>query len=109
MISTVFGTPSLFKGGAIKPVTIDLESAVDYEEANGAVIKLPGKGAWDLCVLDNGKIEIMFVEGSGTLFEKLDIKPNPTHVVLKGLEREYLESEAPEGYEFKKNEKARTL
>lgn len=110
MISTVFGTPSLFKGGAIKPVTIDLESAVDYEEANGAVIKLPGKGAWDLCVLDNGKIEIIFVEGSGKLFEKLDIKPNPTHVVLKGLEREYLENnEAPEGYEFKKNEEGKNI
>lgn len=110
MISTVFGTPSLFKGGAIKPVTIDLESAVDYEESNGAVIKLPGKGAWDLCVLDNGKIEIIFVEGSGKLFEKLDIKPNPTHVVLKGLEREYLENnEAPEGYEFKKNEEGKNI
>ena len=110
MISTVNGSPSLFKGGAIKPVTIDLESAVDYEESNGAIIKLPGKGAWDLCVLDNGKIEIIFVEGSGKLFEKLDIKPNPTHVVLKGLEREYLENnEAPEGYEFKKNEEGKNI
>ena len=95
MISTTYGTPSAFKGGAIKPNSLDFigsgseeeELFEDFKVSNSSTIKLPGKGEWSILIMgDQSRISIKFV--SGTMYEK--INPNPTHIIVKGQERDDL-------------------
>ena len=98
MISTTYGTPSAFKGGAIKPINLDFVGTDDfekYDETGSATIKLPGKGIWDIAIMaDMGKINIKLV--SGTMYEK--INPNPINIVVKAKERDDIkDDDHPEG------------
>ncbi len=90
MISTVYGTPSAFKGGAIKTDNLDFvgtDNFVTYKEANAGTIKLPGKGVWEIVIMgDLRQINIKLV--SGKMYPK--IEPNPTNIVVKGQERDDL-------------------
>lgn len=103
MISTVRGNDAAFKGATLKPASVTLGEWVDYSVAGLAKLNLPGVGIWKITIREaNGKMKIEFVEG--TLKEIKEIVPNKTLVVVDGTEREYLKDEAPEGYEFKKND-----
>ena len=90
MISTVYGTPSAFKGGAIKTDNLDFvgtDNFVTYKEVNAGTIKLPGKGVWEIAIMgDLRQINIKLV--SGKMYPK--IEPNPTNIVVKGQERDDL-------------------
>lgn len=90
MISTVYGTPSAFKGGAIKPNSIDLIGTDKFQPftvSSNNSIKLPGVGVWEIAIMaDLGQISIKLV--SGKLYPK--IEPNPTNIVVKGQERDDL-------------------
>lgn len=102
MISTVRGHNGAFLAAALKPASNDANQWVDYSNVSQAKIDLPGVGIWKVTIREtNGKMRFELVEG--TLNK--EIKPNPTKVVVKGTEREYTKDEAPEGYEFKKNDK----
>ena len=103
MISTVRGENAAFKGATLKPASVVVDKWVDYSEAGLAKLNLPGVGIWKITIREaNGKMRIELVEGD--LKEVKEINPNPTKVVVEGTEREYTKDEAPEGYEFKKNE-----
>ena len=103
MISTVRGNTASFKGATLKPASTAVGQWVDYSEAGLAKINLPGVGIWKITIREaNGKMKFELVEGS--LKEIKEIVPNKTLVVVDGTEREYLKDEAPEGYEFKKND-----
>ena len=103
MISTVRGNDASFKGATLKPASTAVGQWVDYSEAGLAKINLPGVGIWKITIREaNGKMKFELVEGS--LKEIKEIVPNKTLVVVDGTEREYLKDEAPEGYEFKKND-----
>ena len=102
MISTTYGTPSAFKGGAIKPNSLDFigsgsdeEQFEDFKVSNSSTIKLPGKGEWSITIMgDQSRINIKLV--SGTMYEK--INPNPTEIVIKAKERDDLkDDDHPEG------------
>ena len=102
MISTVRGHNGAFLAAALKPASNDANQWVDYSNVSQAKIDLPGVGIWKVTIREtNGKMRFELVEG--TLNK--EIKPNPTKVVVAGTEREYTkDEEAPEGYEFKKND-----
>lgn len=103
MISTVRGNDAAFKGATLKPASVTLGEWVDYSVAGLAKLNLPGVGIWKITIREaNGKMKFELVEGS--LKEIKEIVPNKTLVVVDGTEREYLKDEAPEGYEFKKND-----
>lgn len=96
MVSTIYGNTAAFKGATIRPKDITGKYVL-YDAAGSAVIDLPGWGVWRICVDEEyTKMKIEMI--SGKTKEILDIKPNPTHVVLKGLERDDLESEGGKGY-----------
>lgn len=99
MLSTVYGTLAAFKGATIKPTTMLVADFVDYVEAGSAVIKLPGKGVWQITI-DPSMKKLVFDLVDGEMFQKLDIKANPTHVVLKGLERDELEGDGGTGHQW---------
>ena len=91
MISTVYGTPSAFKGGAIKPNTLDFIGKTDvfesFKVSNNSTIKLPGIGVWEIAIMGDMK-KINIVLKSGKMYPK--IEPNPTEIVVKGQERDWL-------------------
>ena len=86
MISTVYGTLSAFKGATIRPTKLVEGEFVDYVEARSAIIKLPGKGIWEITV-DPGSEQIAFDLKEGYLSEKLDIKANPAEITLNGKDK----------------------
>lgn len=90
MISTVYGTPSAFKGGAIKPNTLDFIGTKNYESykvSNNSTIKLPGVGVWEITIMGDMK-KINIILKSGKMYPK--IEANPTEIVVKGQERDWL-------------------
>ncbi len=111
MISTVRGNTASFKGATIKSsgeIVSGADEWLDFAAAGLAKINLPGVGIWKIRLnLEYNYISFELIEG--TLKEKKPINPNPTEVVVAGTEREYLQDEAPEGYEFKKNEEDKPI
>ncbi len=93
MISTVRGNDAAFKGATLKPsgtVTSDPDTWLDYTEASLAKIKLPAAGVWTISLDTEGK-QMNFVKVEGEKDKQpIEINPNPTVVVVHGLERDDL-------------------
>lgn len=100
MISTVRGNDKAFKAATIKASVKKPDVYVDYAEGSNGKIKLPAAGVWTVFVdTENSQMMASQVEGD-TPKEPIDIKPNPTVVVVNGKERDYLaenEDEVGEG------------
>lgn len=100
MISTVRGNDKAFKAATIKAAVKKPDVYVDYTEGSNGKIKLPAAGVWTVFVdTDNLQLMASQVEGD-TPKEPIVINPNPTEVVVKGKERDYLaenEDEVGEG------------
>ena len=90
MISTIRGNNSAFKGATIKPKgDVVIGEWLDYSEAASAKIMLPGRAIWKVSIdVEYGKMMFEFL--GGEQFDLLEIKPNPTEVVVKGQERDWL-------------------
>lgn len=103
MISTVRGNDKAFKGATIKPtgtVVNDPDTWLDYTEGSNAKIKLPAAGVWTISIDPEGKqINFVKVEGEEEV-GPIDINPNPTEVVVHGLERDYTADEQEGGTGF---------
>ena len=87
MISTIRGNDAAFKGATLKPkgtIVNDRETWLDYEPASLAKLNLPGAGIWKI-YLDTSYNAMAFEMLEGTV-----INPNPTEVVVKGQERDWL-------------------
>ena len=87
MISTIRGNDAAFKGATLKPkgtIVNDSETWLDYEPASLAKLNLPGAGIWKI-YLDTYYNSMAFEMLEGTV-----INPNPTVVVVKGQERDWL-------------------
>lgn len=106
MIATGRGNTKGFKASTIKlngAIVNSIESWVNFVPEGNIEISLPVAGVWKIGI-DEENTQICFVKLEGEKDkEVLDIKANPTKVVVKAVEREYLQNEAPEGYEFKKD------
>ena len=93
MISTIRGNDAAFKGATLKPqgtVTSDPDTWLDYTEASLAKIKLPAAGVWTISIDTEGKqMNFIKVEGEEDR-QPIDVKPNPTVVVVHGQERDDL-------------------
>ena len=93
MISTIRGNDAAFKGATLKPqgtVTSDPDTWLDYTEASLAKIKLPAAGVWTISIDTEGKqMNFIKVEGEEDR-QPIDVKPNPTVVVVHGLARDDL-------------------
>lgn len=93
MISTVRGNDRAFKSATLKPtgtVVNDPDTWLDYTEGSNAKIKLPAAGVWTISIDTAGK-QMNFVKLEGEQDqEPLDIKPNPSVVVVHGQERDDL-------------------
>lgn len=93
MISTVRGNDRAFKSATLKPtgtVVNDPDTWLDYTEGSNAKIKLPAAGVWTISIDTAGK-QMNFVKLEGEKDqEPLDIKPNPSVVVVHGQERDDL-------------------
>ena len=87
MISTIRGNDAAFKGATLKPkgtIVNDPETWLDYEPASLAKLNLPGPGIWKI-YLETNYNAMAFEMLEGTV-----INPNPTEVVVKGQERDWL-------------------
>ena len=87
MISTIRGNDAAFKGATLKPkgtIVNDPTKWLDYEPASLAKLNLPGPGIWKI-YLDTNYNAMAFEMLEGTV-----INPNPTEVVVKGKERDWL-------------------
>lgn len=92
MISTVRGNARQFKANTIKvkgALADDPEAWRNIEEGANAVIKLPSQGVWNVYVdLDASVMNVEWIEGD-TPRNPIDIKPNPTEIVIEGQERDW--------------------
>ena len=99
MISTVRGNDAAFKSNTIKPSGdfVGEDAWGNYTEASIAKIK-PGNGAagaWTISVdTENKQMNIIQIDGELPP-EPIEINPNPTVVVVHGLEREPTSGEQP--------------
>ena len=87
MISTIRGNDAAFKGATLKPkgtIVNDPETWLGYAPASLAKLNLPGAGIWKI-YLDTYYNSMAFEMLEGTV-----INPNPTVVVVKGQERDWL-------------------
>ena len=87
MISTIRGNDAAFKGATLKPsgtIVNDPETWLGYAPASLAKLNLPGAGIWKI-YLDTYYNAMAFEMLEGTV-----INPNPTEVVVKGQERDWL-------------------
>ena len=92
MISTIRGNDVAFKGATLKPkgtIVNDPETWLDYEPASLAKLNLPGAGIWKI-YLDTQYNAMAFEMLEGNIVEPIEINPNPTEVVVKGQERDWL-------------------
>jgi len=100
MISTIRGNDAAFKGATLKPsgaITGDDEQWYDYAEGSLAKIKLPAAGVWQVTInTEYKKMNFVQIEGDPIQAPK-EIVPNPTVVVVHGLERDYTSSEQEGG------------
>jgi hypothetical protein len=94
-ISTLRGHRGSFLGATIKPErTPDgtEEDWMNYVAGSNYKIKLPAAGVWTIIIDPEGQ-QIVFVQVEGDeikVKEPIDIKPNPTEVIVKGQERDDL-------------------
>ena len=91
MISTVRGNDRAFKGATLKPsgTFIGEDNWGEYTESSSAKIKVPA-GVYTINVDTEGK-QINFIQLEGDApQEPIEINPNPTEVVVHGLERDDL-------------------
>lgn len=100
MISTVRGNDGSFKGATIKPSGnyTGEDNWGDYTDGSNAKIKLPAAGVWKISLDVEGKqINIVKLEGEEEV-APIEINPNPTVIVVNGLERDDLkDDDHPEG------------
>ena len=93
MISTVRGNDAAFKSSTLKPagaIVNDPEVWPNYTESSLAKIKLPAAGVWTIAV-DTKQKQMNFVKLEGEEdHAPLVINPNPTLIVVNGLERDDL-------------------
>ena len=91
MISTVRGNDAAFKSNTLKP-TGTIENNPDvwlpYAPSSLAKLSLPGTGAWKVYIDDYFQT-MAFEMIDGQIDEIKEINPNPTHVVINALERDY--------------------
>ena len=104
MISTVRGNDRAFKSATIKPAATPAidgteDTWIAYTESSNAKITLPAAGVWRVSVDNNPEVmQVNFyqVEGDPIIErEPLEEIPNPTEVVVHGLERDFTASEQP--------------
>ena len=94
-ISTLRGHRGSFLGATIKPErTPDgtEEDWMNYVAGSNYKIKLPAAGVWTIIIDPEGQ-QIVFVQVEGDeikVKEPIDVKPNPTEVIVKGQERDDL-------------------
>ena len=92
MISTIRGNDAAFKGATLKPagaIVNDPDTWLNYAPASLAKLTLPGAGIWKI-YLDTYYNAMAFEMLEGTIVEPIEINPNPTVVVVKGQERDWL-------------------
>lgn len=90
MISTVRGNDKAFKAATIKATVQKPNVYVNYTEGSNGKIKLPAAGVWQVFIDEEMKqMKFKQLEGD-TPKEPIVINPNPTVVVVKGKERDYL-------------------
>ena len=92
MISTVRGNDAAFKGATLKPagaIVNDPDTLLNYAPASLAKLTLPGAGIWKIYI-DTEYNSMAFEMIEGTIIEPIEINPNPTVVVVKGQERDWL-------------------
>ena len=92
MISTIRGNDAAFKGATLKPtgtIVNDPDTWLDYAPASLAKLTLPGAGIWKIYI-DTEYNAMAFEMIEGTIIEPIEINPNPTVVVVKGQERDWL-------------------
>lgn len=92
MISTVRGNDAAFKGATLKPagaIVNDPDTWLNYAPASLAKLTLPGAGIWKIYI-DTEYNSMAFEMIEGTIIEPIEINPNPTVVVVKGQERDWL-------------------
>ena len=91
MVSTFRGNDYAFKGATIRPTGIidgSDETWLNYTESPYAVINLPAAGVWQIAI-DTESEQCNFYQIEGDEIEKpLEEIPNPTEVVVHGLERD---------------------
>ena len=100
MVSTVRGNDKAFKGATIKPSGIidgTEDTWLNYTESSNAKVDLPAAGVWQVAVdTKNKQVNFYQVEGDPIIAkEPLEEIPNPTEVVVEGLEREPTSAEQP--------------
>ncbi len=96
MISTVRGNDAAFKSNTIKPSGdfVGEDAWGNYTESSLAKTKVAA-GVWTISVDTNNK-QVNFLQVEGELPpEPIEINPNPTVVVINGLEREPTSTEQP--------------
>ncbi|MBR7018671.1 MAG: hypothetical protein IKH99_07495 [Prevotella sp.] len=101
MISTVRGDDGSFKAATLKPSTGAIEAGddfwYDYAEGSNAKIKLPAAGVWQI-TLDTEFKSINFIQIEGdTPQGPIEIKANPTEIVVKAPERDILTNDGGTG------------
>ena len=92
MISTIRGNDAAFKSATLKPtgtIVNDPDTWLDYAPASLAKLNLPGAGIWKI-YLDTQYNAMAFEMLEGNIVEPIEINPNPTEVVVKGQERDWL-------------------
>lgn len=116
MISTKRGQDQSFKANTIKPAYVknDAEDWAPYQPSTNYKIKLPAAGVWSIRIIEDedvpgtGYISFVKLEGEAEK-EPVVIVANPTEVIINAVEREYTAAEAPEGYEFAKNDEGKDI
>jgi hypothetical protein len=102
MISTVRGNDAAFKGATLKPdlsngpITNDPDDWKDYTASSLAKVNLPGTGIWKIYI-DANYSAMAFEMLDGKIKEKIEIKPNPTEVVIETIERDFTADEQEGG------------
>ena len=96
MISTVRGNDKAFKSAALKvsgQVVNDPDVWLNYTIGSNAKIKLPVAGVWQIKI-DPEWAQMSFekLEGEQDL-DPIDVIPNPTEIVVHGLERDYIKDD----------------
>jgi hypothetical protein len=97
MISTIRGNDAAFKSATLKPsgtITDDPDDWLDYTESSLARINLPGEGIWKV-YLDTEYKLMAFQMLEGTAIKPKEILPNPFHVIVNALERDFTADEQP--------------
>lgn len=102
MISTVRGNDRQFKANTIKvkgALTADPEDFKDFEDGANAKIKLPAQGVWTIYLIKGDNvISVEQIEGDAPK-EPIEIKANPTKIVVNAVERDWKPAKTGDGVE----------